>query len=152
LFALSNLGSFLGLITYPILVDLYLPTDSQTWWWSAGYVAYAALLAVFAALTFVLRQQAVPPPLSAAIAPARPWTLSKDASVWFLFSMLGSVSLLAVTNYIPAYVSVNPFLWTLPLSIYLLSFVIAFARPKAYRPGLIGILYAIALAFNFFTA
>jgi hypothetical protein len=152
LFALSNLGSFLGLITYPIVVDLYLPTDSQTWWWSAGYVAYAAMLAVFAGLTFLLRRQAAPPPLSAAIVAARPRTTSQGAWVWFLFSMLGSVSLLAVTNYITAYVSVNPFLWTLPLSIYLLSFVVAFARPKAYRPGLIGILYAVALAYNFFTA
>ena len=152
LFALSNFGSFLGLITYPILVDLYLPTDSQTLWWSAGYVAYAAMLAVFAALTFVLRQQAVPPTLGAAMVPVRPRTASQDALVWFLLSMLGSASLLAVTNYITAYVSVNPFLWTLPLSIYLLSFVIAFARPKAYRPGLVGVLYAVALAYNFFTA
>src|SRR4029077_8542655 len=58
----------------------------------------------------------------------------------------------AVTNYITTYVSVNPLLWILPLSIYLLSFVVTFGRPNFYRPGLVGFLYAIALAFNFFTA
>jgi spermidine synthase len=152
LFALSNFGSFLGLVTYPILVDLYLPTDSQTWLWSAGYVAFAALLASFAALTFVLRQPASAPSLGVSITPDQARATTGGAWLWFLFSMLGSVSLLAVTNYITSYVSVNPFLWILPLSIYLLSFVVAFGRPNLYRPGLFGILYAAALAFNFFTA
>jgi hypothetical protein len=151
LFALSNLGSFLGLVTYPAVVDLYLPTNSQTWWWSASYVAYAVLIAGFAALTFFMWNRAakLDPGMPAAIQKPPTW---KDAGVWFLLSMLGSVSLLAVTNYITSYVAVNPFLWILPLSIYLLSFVIAFGRPGFYRPGLIGILYAIALAYNFFTA
>src|SRR6201996_1865795 len=58
LFALSNLGSFLGLVTYPVLVDLYLPTNSQTWWWSASYVAYVALIAAFAALSYFLSNKA----------------------------------------------------------------------------------------------
>jgi hypothetical protein len=151
LFALSNLGSFLGLITYPALVDLYLPTDSQTWWWSAGYVGYALLIAAFATLTFVMwnRTSKHDPGTPASV--QTPATL-KAAGVWFLLSMFGSVSLLAVTNYITSYVAVNPFLWILPLSIYLLSFVVAFGRPAFYRPGLIGTLYAIALAYNFFTA
>jgi hypothetical protein len=151
LFALSNLGSFLGLVTYPAVVDLYLPTNSQTWWWSASYVAYAVLIAGFAALTFFMWDRASKSELGTPTAkqtPAR-W---KDAGVWFLLSMLGSVSLLAITNYITSYVAVNPFLWILPLSIYLLSFVIAFGRPAFYRPGVIGILYAVALAYNFFTA
>jgi len=149
LFALSNLGSFLGLVTYPILVDLYLPTNSQTWAWSAGYVAFAALLAGFAVLTLVLRQPAYSTPLGAI---DRPRVTARGAWLWFLLSMLGSVSLLAITNYITSYVSVNPFLWILPLSIYLLSFVVAFGRPGLYRPALFGFLYAAALAYNFFTA
>ena len=152
LFALSNFGSFLGLVTYPILLDLYLPTDSQTWLWSAGYVAFAALLAGFAVLTFVLRQPASATSLGASTTPDQSRATTGGAWLWFLLSMLGSVSLLAVTNYITSYVSVNPFLWILPLSIYLLSFVVAFGRPSLYRPGLFGILYAAALAFNFFTA
>src|ERR1700743_3016266 len=58
LFALSNLGSLLGLLTYPVIVDLYLPTNSQTWWWSAGYVAYTPMLAAFAALVLILPKPA----------------------------------------------------------------------------------------------
>lgn len=152
LFALSNLGSFLGLVTYPIVVDLYLPTNSQTWLWSALYVAYAALLAGFAMLTFVLRRPAYSPSLNAAAMPDQSRVTYRGALLWFLLSMLGSMSLLAVTNYITSYVSVNPFLWILPLGIYLLSFVVAFGRPNLYRPGPFGLLYAAALAFNFFTA
>ena len=152
LFALSNLGSFLGLVTYPIFVDLYLTTDDQTWLWSAGYVAYAAVLGTFAVLTFVLRQPASPSSASATTVANQTLTIFKGIWVWFLLSMLGSVSLLAVTNYITSYVSVNPFLWILPLSIYLLSFVVTFGRPKFYRPGFVGFFYAVALAFNFFSA
>lgn len=152
LFALSNLGSFLGLVTYPIVVDLYLPTNSQTWLWSALYVAYAALLAGFAMLTFVLRRPAYSPSLNAAAMLDQSRVTYRGALLWFLLSMLGSMSLLAVTNYITSYVSVNPFLWILPLGIYLLSFVVAFGRPNLYRPGPFGLLYAAALAFNFFTA
>src|ERR1700744_820581 len=152
LFALSNLGSLLGLLTYPVVVDLYLPTNSQTWWWSAGYVAYVAMLAVFAALVLLLPKPAVVPAAVEDSGFAEDRIRPGEIWVWFLLSMLGSVSLLAVTNYVTSYVSVNPFLWTLPLSIYLLSFVIAFGRPKAYRPGLIGALYAAALVYNFFTA
>jgi hypothetical protein len=70
--------------------------------------------------------------------------------LWFAASALASVSLLATTNYITSYVSTNPFLWILPLSLYLLSFVITFARPSFYRPTLFGLLYAGALALNFF--
>ena len=151
LFALSNLGSFLGLVTYPAVVDLYLPTNSQTWWWSASYVAYAVMTAGFAALTFFMWDRASRSELGTPTTKQAP-TRWRDAGVWFLLSMLGSVSLLAITNYITSYVAVNPFLWILPLSIYLLSFVIAFGRPAFYSPRVIGILYAVALAYNFFTA
>jgi spermidine synthase len=151
LFALSNLGSFLGLVTYPAVVDLYLPTNGQTWWWSASYVAYAIMIAGFATLTFFMWNRAGKLDFIPATATQPPATW-KAASIWFLLSMLGSASLLAVTNYITSYVAVNPFLWILPLSIYLLSFVVAFGRPGFYRPALIGVFYAIALAYNFFTA
>ncbi len=73
-------------------------------------------------------------------------------ALWFTLSAFGSAALLAVTNDITSYVSVNPFLWILPLCIYLLSFVVTFAWPNFYRPGLFGLIYAGVLAFNFFTA
>ena len=149
LFALSNLGSFLGLVSYPIL-DLYFPTNSQTFAWSAAYAVYALLLTSFVALILARRHL---------ISHSRPTTVGSvselDAGqilVWFLLSMLGSISLLAVTNYITSYVSVNPFLWILPLGIYLLSFTLTFGNTRFYRPSIAGVLYAVSLILNFFTA
>ncbi len=154
LFALSNLGSFLGLLSYPLVVDLYFPTDAQTWGWSAGYVVYAVLISAFGLLVaFVARngpEAAAPESITVTDAAAR--SAPGSFPLWFALSTFGSISLLAITNYITSYVSVNPFLWILPLSLYLLSFVVAFARPSLYRPGVFGLLYAAALAFNFFTA
>ncbi len=152
LFALSNFGSLLGLITYPVVVDLYLPTDSQTVWWSIAYVAYAGLMVLFGLLLLLKMQPGV---VSVTTTPSsRSESLSDESTgyfwVWFAASALASVSLLATTNYITSYVSTNPFLWILPLSLYLLSFVITFARPSFYRPTLFGLLYAGALALNFF--
>lgn len=152
LFALSNLGSFLGLVSYPFLVDLYLPTDGQTWWWSAAFVLYALLLISFALLA--LRNSRYAKEIVAVSLEAASDGAARSAPgdfwLWFTISALCSVALLAVTNDITSYVSVNPFLWILPLSIYLLSFVIAFARPDFYRPWIFGPLYAAALAVNYF--
>lgn len=152
LFALSNLGSFLGLVSYPFVVDLYLPTDSQTWWWSAAFVVYALLLISFALLA-LRRSRRMGDVVAAPTEPASDGAARSAPGgfwLWFTISALCSVALLAVTNDITSYVSVNPFLWILPLSIYLLSFVIAFARPDFYRPSIFGPLYAAALAFNYF--
>jgi hypothetical protein len=149
LFALSNLGSFLGLVSYPIL-DLYLPTDSQTFTWSAAYAVYALLLTSFVAL--VLAQRHLISPGKPAAVRAVSGIDAGQILIWLLFSMLGSISLLAVTNYITSYVSVNPFLWILPLGIYLLSFTLTFGNPRFYRPSIAGVLYAASLVLNFFTA
>jgi spermidine synthase len=152
LFALSNFGSMLGLITYPVIVDLYLPTDSQTVWWSIAYVAYAGLMVLFGLLLLLKMQPGV---ISVTTTPSsRSESLAGESTgyfwLWFAASALASASLLATTNYITSYVATNPFLWILPLSLYLLSFVITFARPSFYRPTLFGLLYAGALALNFF--
>src|SRR5262245_29174824 len=149
LFALSNLGSFLGLVSYPIL-DLYLPTDSQTFTWSAAYAVYALLLTSFVAL--VLAQRHLISPGKPAAVRAVSGIDAGQLLIWLLFSMLGSISLLAVTNYITSYVSVNPFLWILPLGIYLLSFTLTFGNPRFYRPSVAGVLYAASLILNFLTA
>lgn len=153
LFALSNFGSFLGLLSYPFVVDLYLPTDSQTQWWSIGFAAYAALMIGFGLLVVLHRGgTSVQAPMRHAPEETASRSAPGDFALWFTLSAFGSAALLAVTNDITSYVSVNPFLWILPLCLYLLSFVVTFAWPGFYRVGPFGQIFAALLVLNFFTA
>ena len=147
-FAMSNFGSLLGLLSYPFFVDPLLPTTTQTLVWSWGFALFAVLMTGCGLATWL----GVPPEISA-IGIKKPHVedgpkLSKISS-WFALSALGSMLLLATTNEITSRVPVNPFLWVIPLSIYLLSFVIVFARPAAYRPNVYGPAFAIAVIVAF---
>lgn len=130
-FAVANAGAFAGLIAYPFVVEPNLTSREQTLIWSAGFALYAALFIVCAAL--VLRggregASSAPPAGPAGDAPAPEAFLA-----WIAFSALGSVLLLATSNAITLYSAVVPFLWVLPLGLYLLSFVLAFGAPRLYR-------------------
>jgi SAM-dependent methyltransferase len=135
LYALSNAGSLLALASYPFLIEPELRLKTQTLAWSAGFVVFV----IFGALC-ALRLWRAEPAAAAAEAPAgeapsapRPgwgtWVL------WLLLPACGSVMLLAVTNQMCMDVGVVPFLWVLPLSLYLLSFIVVFNNERAYwRP------------------
>ena len=128
-FALSNLGSFFGLISYPFLVEPTLSSAAQTRWWSIGFVVYAICFALCA--LFLLRA-ARPQTVRAATTLQGPD--GRDPFVlWLALSGLGSVLLLATTNKITQWAAVVPFLWILPLGLYLLTFVIAFGQQRLYR-------------------
>jgi hypothetical protein len=139
-FAASNIGSFLGLLSYPFLFERVLSSAQQAHWWSWAYVLYVVLLALCAVLTLARTG-------SAAATPARP---SRDAgsahssdpvALWVAYATLGSALLLATTNAITQWSAVVPFLWVVPLSIYLLTFVIVFGYPRVYHPALFGALF-----------
>ncbi|TAK47567.1 MAG: hypothetical protein EPO23_11095 [Xanthobacteraceae bacterium] len=132
-FAVSNFGSFLGLLSYPFAVDPLLATTAQTRWWSVAFVAFGVLMAGCGLLVLAVRgRMAIAHPQAI---PDRELPGMAITIKWGFFSALGSVLLLATTNSITSYVPVNPFLWVVPLSLYLLSFVIVFAGPGAYRPA-----------------
>jgi SAM-dependent methyltransferase len=142
LFALSNGASMLALLSYPLLVEPNLPGRTQALAWSAGYVLFAALCALTAwrsagqtAAAPTNEDRAVEPPASA------------DRMLWLAFSACASVLLLAVTNHLTQDIAAIPFLWILPLSVYLLSFIICFEAPGAYRRIVFLPLLAAALAF-----
>lgn len=135
LYAISNLGSLLGLLTYPVIFEPNLRLGQQTSLWSAGYGVYA-LLAGFCAWKLLRREQpmstdAQSEPTSTPAAPA-PWI---DRLAWVAFAACGSLMLLATTNQMCQDVAVVPFLWVLPLSLYLITFIIAFDHARwYYRP------------------
>ena len=127
LFALSNLGSMLALLTYPVLVEPYLTLRQQRLVWSAAFVLFAGLCAAVAWRT----RAGIEPD-----APATDGERSTERPVeWVALAMAPSMLLVALSNYITQDVASIPFLWILPLSIYLLSFILCFDAPRWYwRP------------------
>lgn len=129
LFAVSNFGSFLGLLSYPFVFERYLSSLEQTRLWSFAFLAYAALFALCALLAWRHRAGAEG---RASFTNAITERRGGPARLWVLYSALGSVLLLATTNQITQWSAVVPFLWIAPLSLYLLTFVIAFGDQRLY--------------------
>ncbi len=168
LFALSNFGSLLALVGYPFLIDSRWTLAGQSWLWSAGFLCYALSIAVcgYAFQRRVLAQARLPETdegstawntrLADAIAETRA-TASPSLSavrtgrwryvLWLLLPMLASIQLLATTNFLTQEVGSHPFLWVLPLALYLISFILCFESERLYvRPVFFVGLSAAALA------
>lgn len=126
LYASSNLGSMLGLVTYPLLVEPSMDLHVQGWLWWGGY----ALLAVVHVLCRPRKWSA---PESACEETGGSITRRRRLS-WFLLGLAGCAVLLAVTNVLTLDVASAPFLWVLPLAVYLLAFVLVFKRKPWFPP------------------
>jgi len=134
LYALSNVASFAALLTYPFLVEPFLCLRTQARIWSLLYVAFAVSSAWTA---WRARTNSAEPegPASESLQPG-------TVALWLALSAAASVMLLATTSQISQEVAVVPFLWVAPLSIYLLTFAVAFAdwyrrKPFAVAAGLL---------------
>jgi len=141
LFALSNAGSMLALVSYPVLVEPRFSTSHQAWGWSAGYLAFVLLcgsVAWRARAGRISTAQAAEPGDT-----ARPgWRLQLT---WVSFAACGSTMLLAVTNHLTQNVASIPFLWILPLTLYLLTFILCFEGRGWYHRATFLKLAAVAL-------
>lgn len=136
LYALSNAGSLLALLSYPFGVEPNFSRHAQAVGWSAGLGIFAALCAGCGYLVWKQAAKAGTASTAAAAATAPPApTPRANVGLWFVLPACGVVLLLAVTNKICQDIAVIPFLWVLPLSLYLLSFIITFDSPRWYwRP------------------
>jgi SAM-dependent methyltransferase len=135
LYALSNAGSLLALASYPFAIEPLLRLKTQSYSWSAAFVAFAILCAVCAVRLrrAKLAAESVAPASDDAAEAPRPSPITMY--LWVALAACGSVMLLAVTNQLSMDVAVVPFLWILPLSLYLLSFVLCFESDRIYwRP------------------
>ncbi len=140
LFALSNFGSMLALLSYPFLIEPRLTGRQQAWSWSIGYVAFAAICGWTA---FRSRNATVFTEHSTDLsAPSPQW---KDYLLWLALAGSASALLLAVTNHLSQNVASIPFLWILPLALYLLSFILCFESSFWYRRVLFLPLFPAAL-------
>ncbi len=144
LYALSNFGSFLALLSYPFAVEPYIRLATQTQIWTWLYGAFV----VMCGWTALTARSAAPSVEVDGHAADRPSALR--ILFWLALAASGSTILLATTNEISQEIAVNPFLWVAPLSLYLLTFVLTFESDRWYRPGayagLAGLFTAIACA------
>jgi hypothetical protein len=140
-FALSNAGSMAGLLAYPVLVEPMLTSREQAWGWSLVYGAFAVLCG---AVAFRVRRTAQRAPVSEA--PSGPGPRLSERLLWIALAACASALLLAFTNHLTQNVAAIPFLWVLPLSLYLLSFILCFDSDRWYNRWLFIRLGAISLA------
>ncbi|HEY0337334.1 MAG TPA: hypothetical protein VGC70_08310, partial [Burkholderiales bacterium] len=133
LFALSNFASLLALMSYPFVIEPWVSTVRQSQGWSVGYAIFVVLC--LGAAVYSLRSAPT------ALAEASVVSAMNDGpkpglaqcALWLTLSAMGSFMLLAVTNHITHDVASVPFLWILPLTIYLLTFILCFEGRGWYK-------------------
>ena len=152
LYALSNVGSLLGLLTFPFVFEPILTANQQAWGWSGGFIVFAVCCA---GTSLLLRKHAQSD--DSAIQDSHQTTSDSTAAMaavelvgtkwlfWLFLPAVASVMLLALTHHLCQDVAVVPFLWVAPLSLYLLSFIICFDNEKWYRPTFFTLLTMLAI-------
>jgi hypothetical protein len=127
LYAVSNVGSLLGLVSYPFVIERWLPLQTQAWFWAGGFTLVTVGFGLCAwwardseAAEVEEKVESVKIPMGTVV-------------TWLLLATATSAMLLAVTNELCQEVASVPFLWMLPLVLYLLSFIICFDRPHWYQ-------------------
>ena len=128
-FALSNLASLASLLSYPVLIEPRMKLIDQAHGWSWAYAVFALLCASTA---LAVARMPVSAPVAAANTQASA-PKGTDYALWLALPALGSWLLLAVTNHLTQDVASVPFLWVLPLVVYLFSFVLTFENDRWYR-------------------
>jgi SAM-dependent methyltransferase len=142
LYALSNAGSMFALISYPPLFEPFFGTHRQAILWSVGYGVFILVCAITALKSG--GEDQVAEAKEEATAEHRPGL--RQFALWIALPACASILLLATTNHLSQNVAAIPFLWVLPLSIYLLTFILTFEGSGWYRRNPYLQLLAVALA------
>ncbi len=140
LYALSNIGSLVALLSYPFWIEPAFDIPQQGTLWSSGFAAFAILSGglALAMVRWNLPEVHLVSESESKTDASRPDEASGHVTVfrclvWLVLPAFGSVSLLAVTNQICQDVAVVPFFWVVPLSLYLMTFIICFDSERWYR-------------------
>jgi spermidine synthase len=142
LYALSNLGSIIALVTYPTFVETNFTRGTQARLWSVGFILFTLVCAACSRLAWK-KGAAVRADLPAQ-EPA-PAVSKQHILLWIGLPAVASLLLMGVTNKLCQDVAVFPFLWVVPLGLYLLSFVVAFDSPRWYRRTPLSIALGVSL-------
>lgn len=152
LYALSNFGSLVALVSYPFAFEPMLRLTSQAWGWSIAYGVFTVLCGVCAVSVARLgsapiagqsgetgSDQSGPDQIATDRTGRTAPPGRADQLLWLALAAVGSVILLSTTNQMCQEVAVVPFLWVLPLSLYLVTFIICFDNERWYRRSWFGI-------------
>ena len=131
LFALSNAGALLALLSYPTLVEPRLTLRQQALGWSLLYAIFVVLVSIVAQRSRAFYE--APNPSSSEPGEIRPSSWFAGPLGWIGLSASSSVLLLALTNYLSQNIAAIPFLWVAPLALYLLSFIFCFSYSILYQ-------------------
>jgi spermidine synthase len=145
LYALSNVGSLLALVSFPAVFDWSFSTKALAYGWSATFGVFALLCAACALGVARRAPVEVAGALKENLSPSAPPPIATKL-LWFALAMVPSVLLLATTNQVCLDVASVPFLWVLPLTLYLLSFVLCFDSDWWYSRKIMMPAAAFALA------
>ena len=135
-YALSNAGSLLALLLYPVVVEPWLSRQSQIAVWLAGYAIYV-LLIVYVTRGRTTRRTAAPneQAVRSGSAGTRAAFSKADLVLWVALGACGSLLVASVTSHLTQNLTPAPFLWVVPLALFLLSFIVCFSHERAYwRP------------------
>jgi SAM-dependent methyltransferase len=143
LFALSNLASLLGLLSYPFAIEPNSTARFQSAVWCVLFVLFALLCSAAAWISHDAREATMhaPEEYSGQEPPPSP----RMKVMWFSLSACGSMLLLSITNHLSQNVAPVPLLWILPLALYLLTFTLAFEHHRFYSRWLFSRLLAVCL-------
>lgn len=137
LYALSNVGSLLGLLAYPVLIEPSFTLLQQGWAWAGGFILFALVAGI---LSYRARNEGgVVAHISTTEKPSAALRV-----LWIILSGTASLFLLSITNQISQEVAVIPFLWIVPLAVYLISFILAFSDSRWYERRLYALLFSLA--------
>lgn len=163
LFALSNFGSLVALLSYPFFFEVQLGVTGQAFYWSLAYLLFAGCCAMCAVSSWQSRRaaEALPrtvddstqPKLTPSATESSPPPTWWNMAYWLGLASLASVMFLAVTNEVCQNVAPVPLLWVVPLSLYLCSFIVAFDHSRWYSRWTFGggvlMLLAIVVHYDF---
>jgi SAM-dependent methyltransferase len=146
LYAASNAGSFVGLLSYPLIVEPTLALETQRFLWAGGFVLCLCLVGLcgLVSLSVVERgQPEITPSEPSGNTPMSPWLAWRCLG----YSALTSSLLVSVTTHLTTDITPMPLLWVVPLGLYLLSFVLVFSGWPGWARQLTGRVVPMFLCF-----
>jgi hypothetical protein len=147
LYSLSNVGSLLGLLVYPVFIEPALSLRWQGWAWAGSFLVFGTVAGWVGVRSG--RSSTLSTPVADSVLLTGHPSLSL-LSLWIALSATASLFLLSVTNQISQEVAVIPFLWILPLTLYLLSFILTFSGERGYNRKFYSVLFTLSAALTLF--